>query len=109
MGENGQISYNRWVYNVRFDVYSVKPDGTDKHFNLLGDGDLSVDDPAYSPDGQKIAYAYHWPAIGRWRGELAVENDDPNENGYEGIVVVGRRWGVPWDQPGRPTARGSPS
>ncbi len=94
VGTNGKVSYDRWRYG-RFDVYSVNPDGTGKHFNLIGD--VSIDDPAYSPDGRKLAYAFHWYVGRRVRGELAVENDDPNDNGYEGITVVARSWGVPWD------------
>ncbi|HSK16895.1 MAG TPA: hypothetical protein VK915_12105 [Gaiellaceae bacterium] len=97
VGENGKISYNRWVYGVRYDVYSVKPDGTGKRFNLLGDGELSVDDPAYSPDGDRIAYAYHWTRGKKLYGALAVENDDPNRNGYLELTVVRSSWGVPWD------------
>jgi PAP2 superfamily/WD40-like Beta Propeller Repeat/RTX calcium-binding nonapeptide repeat (4 copies) len=97
VGANGKIAYNRWVYGVRFDVYSVNPDGTGKRFNLLGDGTTSIDHPAYSPDGREIAVAVHQPVRGGYRGWLMIENDNPNRNGYEEIVVVRQRWGTPWD------------
>jgi Tol biopolymer transport system component len=93
-GANGRISYGRYRYG-RFNIYAVNPDGTGKRENLLGD--VWVDYPGYSPDGGKLAYTMHWVVSGKLRGELGIENDDPNTNGYEGQTVVGRSWGVPWD------------
>jgi Tol biopolymer transport system component len=94
VGTNGKISYDRLQY-ARFQVYSVNADGTGKHANLIAD--VSVDDPSYSPDGRQIAFAWHWVSAGKVHGELVVDNDDPNDNGYVERTVVGRRWGVPWD------------
>jgi hypothetical protein len=93
-GANGRISYGRYRYGL-FDIYAVNPDGTGKRANLLGD--VWVDYPGYSPEGDKLAYTIHWVASGKLRGEMGIENDDPNTNGYEGRTVVSRRWGVPWD------------
>jgi hypothetical protein len=91
VGRNGRISYDRFRY-AQFSVYSVKPDGTGKRLEISGD--VSVDDPAYSPDGRDIAYASHWVSAGRVRGELAVD----------GAVIVARSWGVPWDPAWSPDA-----
>jgi PAP2 superfamily/WD40-like Beta Propeller Repeat/RTX calcium-binding nonapeptide repeat (4 copies) len=84
VGRNGRISYDRFRY-TQFSVYSVNPDGTGERREI--GGGVSVDDPAYSPDGHRLAYASHWVSGGRVRGELAVG----------GAVVVTRSWGVPWD------------
>ena len=94
VGTNGKVSYNQFRYQ-RFQIYSVNPDGTAKRSNIIGD--VSIDDPAYSPDGSTIAFAAHWVSRKRIRGELVVENDDPNQNGFDWRVVVARSWGVPWD------------
>jgi Tol biopolymer transport system component len=94
VGTNGRVSYNQYRYQ-RFQIYFVNPDGTDRRFNIIGD--VSIDDPAYSPDGDQVAFAAHWVQGKRIRGQLGWENDDPNENGYEGMLVVPRSWGTAWD------------
>jgi TolB protein len=53
-GKNGRIAYAGWNRGKDFEIYTINPDGSGK--TQLTHNDTNDIDPAYSPDGEKIAY-----------------------------------------------------
>jgi hypothetical protein len=53
-GKNGRIVYAGWNRGKDFEIYTINPDGSGK--TQLTHNDTNDIDPAYSPDGEKIAY-----------------------------------------------------
>lgn len=54
-GENGEIAFVRTLGDGNFDIYKVGPDGS--KVERLTEGSAFDVDPAYSPDGQRIAFS----------------------------------------------------
>ncbi len=52
--QNGRIAYTDWDGGKDYEIYTINPDGSGKR--QLTHNDTNDIDPAYSPDGEKIAY-----------------------------------------------------
>jgi hypothetical protein len=53
-GKNSRIAYTDWDGGKDYEIYTINPDGSGK--TQLTHNDTNDIDPAYSPDGEKIAY-----------------------------------------------------
>jgi Tol biopolymer transport system component len=53
-GKNGRIVYAGWNRGKDYEIYTINPNGSGK--TKVTNNDTDDIDPAYSPDGKKIAY-----------------------------------------------------
>jgi Tol biopolymer transport system component len=92
-GKNGRIVYAGWNRGKDYEIYTINPNGSGK--TKVTNNDTDNIDPAYSPDGKKIAYTvcndsqgdiYTFNAFGG--GKTQVTNTD---NADENVPSWGSR------------------
>ncbi|SFR45327.1 S9 family peptidase [Halogeometricum limi] len=85
-GPSGRIAYTAYEgedadATIARDVYSVRPDGTDKRRHT--DGELGASAPRWSPDGDRLAFAGGDPENWCIPTQLHVTSVDADGDAYE--------------------------
>jgi Tol biopolymer transport system component len=89
-GKNGRIAYASYDGGKDFEIYTINPNGSGK--TKVTNNDTDDIEPAYSPDGEKIAYFYvpdgeiYTIKVGGG-GQSRVTNNDAFPSGSLGVIV----------------------